>query len=280
MLENKKLLDMAASYLPKSEIEMLTSSNINTFLDSKPGKPKVVLFTERKTAPFLLKAISHAFYDTMHVGMISNSETALVKRFKVTEFPSLILIRKKSEKPLFYKGALHFNNIFDFLNPYSEKFIFGDVREEMKKGEDKLTKPWLNEDIPELTKASANDVCYHTGKLCVIYVDTKEPSENVKDLLKSFKEKYAGDNKFSYMWLNAQAEPGFFKVFQINESELPKVVFLNVGSLKRALVHSGAINEASLGKTYDSIYNADARFKKLNGKNLPELVTREKKADL
>ncbi len=239
-----------------------------------------MLFTEHKGFPFLLKAVAHAFYDTMHVGMVSTTETALVKRFKIATFPSLILVRRKNEKPLFYKGDMKFNSIFDFINPYSEKFIFGDVREELKKDEEKLSKPWLTEDIPELTRVSANDVCYHTGKLCVIYISDKDPNEQAKNLLKTFKEKYAGDNKFSYMWLNAKAEPEFFKVFQIAESNLPKVVFLNAGSLKRALIHSGALNEAELSKTYDSIYNADARFKKLNGKKLPELAAREKKSDL
>ncbi len=275
------MLDEAASYLPKPDIETLSPANINAFLESKLERPKVILFSEHKSPPFILKAIAHSFYDTMHVGFVPKTEEALVKKYKVTTFPSLVMIRRKNEKPMFYKGEMKFNTIFDFLNPYSEKFIKSDVKARYKEEEQKLLKPWLNEDLPELTKASAADVCYNTGKLCVIYIDKKQPSEDTKALLKKLKDKYAADNKFSYMWLNAAQEKAFFKIFQVDESELPKVAFLNTGTLKRVLVHSGGINEADLMKTYESIYNADARFTRVPGKGLPELSTREaKKPDL
>ena len=236
-----------------------------------------MLFTEQKNVPFLLKAVAHAFYDTMHVGFVPSSEQALVKKYKVSDFPSLIMVRKKNEKPLYFKGELKFNNIFDFLNPYSEKFVFGDVRAKFKEDELKLTKPWLNEEVPELTRASANDVCFNTGKLCVILVDTKDPGVKLKELVKVFKGKYAADNKFSFMWLNAKEERPFFKIFQLEDSERPKLVLLNVGSMKRVLIHNGELTEAEITKTFDSIYGADARFTRVSSKNLPELVVREKK---
>ena len=241
-----------------------------------------MIFTEHKNPPFLLKAISHSFYDTMHVGFVQKSEEALIKKFKVTNFPSLVLVRRKGEKPIFYKGDMKFNNIFDFLNPYAEKFIFGDTKSKFKEEEQKLVKPWLTEDLPELTKVSGNDVCFSTGKLCVIYIDKKEPDENTKALMKKLRDKYMADNKFAYMWLNADIEKSFFQLFQIEESELPKLAFLNTGSLKRMMVHSGQLNEADIIKTYESIYNADARFSRISSKALPELAQRETKvkADL
>ena len=260
----------------------MTNNNINLYLEAKLEKPKVMLFTEQKTIPFYLKAISHSFHDTMSVGMVQSSEEAIVKRFKITSFPSLIVVRRKNEKPLYYKGEMKFNTIYDFLNPYSEKFVFGDVRAKMKDDEQKVMKPWLIEELPELTKSSANDVCFHSGKLCVILIDKKEPDDKFKSLMKIFKNKYAQDNKFTYMWLNADLEKQFFKIFRIEDSELPKLVFLNAGSIKRSLVHSDDLTEAAIAKTYESIYGADARFTRLNMKNFPELTVRDtkQKADL
>lgn len=246
------------------------------FLESKPNKPKVILFSEYKRLPFLLKAVSHAYHDTMHVGHVNSTEAALVKRFKITSFPSLIIVRKKSEKPLYFTGELKLNNVFDFLNPYSEKFVFGDVRAKLKEDEQKVMKPWLSEELPELTKESASDICFNTGKLCVIYLDTKVPDENAMSVLRIMKDKYAQDNKFSFMWLNAKIEKKFFKLFPVDESDLPKLAVLNAGSMKRVLIHGGAIKEKEITKTFEAIYNADARFNRLNMKTLPELVTREK----
>lgn len=268
-------MDNTAPYLPKPEIEILSSSNINSFLEEKPDRPKVLLFSDRKTPSFILKAISHVFFDTMCVGFITSTEESLVKRFKVSKYPTLLLVRKKNEKPILYKGATKLNDIFDFLNVYAEKFITGSMKDQLKEANEKLMKPWLTEDIPELTRDSINDVCLNTGKLCVIYISDKEPNENTKQLLKKYKEKYASENRFVYMWLNAALEENFFSIFQLEHSELPKLVFLNVGSFKRVLIHQGDIEETELQKTFDSILNADARFTRINAKSLPELVQRD-----
>lgn len=268
-------------YLPKPEIEIITSSNINTFLEEKPDRPKILLFSDRKTPSFILKAISHTFYDTMCVGFVQNTEESLIKKYKVTKYPTLILIRKKNEKPTVYNGEPKLNDIYDFLNIYAEKFVTGTVKDQLKEEGEKLLKPWLNEDIPELTRESGSDVCFNTERLCVIYIDNKEPSQTTKEILKKFKEKYAGDNKFVYMWLNTSIEKAFFGIFQIENSELPKVAFLNIGTFKRVLIHNGEITEGSLQKTYDSIYDADARFTRIQSKTLPDLIERIKpKTDL
>jgi hypothetical protein len=44
------------------------------------------------------------------------------------------------------------------------------------------------------------------------------------------------------MWLNAAEEQEFFKMFDIQGSELPKVVILNPGKRKRFLTHASDIN--------------------------------------
>lgn len=275
MLEMKTLVDNTAPYLPKSNIEILTSANINSYLEDKPDKPKFLLFSNKKSPSFILKAIAHTFFDTICVGFIQSSEEALVKKYKVDEYPSLILIRRKNEKPINYNGEMKLNNIFEFLNIYAEKFVTGTIKDQLKAEGDKLLKPWLTEDIPELTRDSIGDVCLNAGKLCVIYLSKSEPSEDIKQLLKRFKEKYAPENRFSYMWLNAELEKAFFEVFQLELSELPKLVFLNTGSLKRTLIHQGEMVEEDIQKTFDAILNADARFVRLSSKTLPELAQRE-----
>ena len=258
----------------------MTNNNINLFLESKPDKPKIIYFTEQKEAPFLLKAISHTFFDTMHVGIARNTEEQLAKKYKITNFPSVIIIRRKAEKPLYYKGEMNLPSLLDFINPYSEKFIFGDPKTKLVEDEKKILKPWLTEDLPELTQASADDVCYKTGRLCVIYLTQAEPNAEIKNLFQSLKNKYAKDAKFAFMWLNAGLEKAFFNVLKLDLSELPKLVFLNVGNMKRMLVHSGDITESAIDKTIDAIYSADARFVRMAIKEFPQLTSRDAKKDL
>jgi len=271
----KTLIDNTAPYLPKPEIEILTSSNINSFLEDKPERPKILIFSNKKSPSFIAKAISHIFYDTMCVGFIQDTEGALVKKYKVENYPTLLLITRKGEKPITYQKELKLNPIFDFLNVYSEKYVTGTIEDKLKEEGKKLSKPWLSQELPELTRDSATDICYNTGKLCVIYLNKKEPDENIKEMLKTFKEEYAPENRFAYMWLNAELEKDFFNIFQLELSELPKLVFLNTGSLKRVLIHQGSLTEKDIKSTYESILNADARFTRINYKALPELSQRE-----
>jgi hypothetical protein len=211
----------------------------------------------------------------MCVGFVQNTEESLVKKYKVEDYPTLLLVRKKGEKPITYKGELKPNPIFDFLNIYAEKFVTGTMKDKLKEEGEKLLKPWRNEELPELTRDSAPDVCYNTGKLCIIYLDKKEPDEKTKIMLKSLKDKYAPENRFAYMWLNAELEKDFFNIFQLEFSELPKLVFLNTGSLKRVLIHQGDLTEEDIKKTYEAVLNADARFVRISAKTLPELSQRE-----
>ena len=80
-----------------------------------------------------------------------SSETDLVKKYKVKEYPTILVVKTNEPKPIFYKGDIKYQQIFEFLNVYSETFV---------PGGDKLNvnKPWLSEALPELNSKSASDL--------------------------------------------------------------------------------------------------------------------------
>ena len=101
---------------------------------------------------------------------MKKEEDALVKKYKVTKFPTFILL-KGSEKPKVYPGSSYtYSELFDWINIYSETFVFvGD--QEQKEVKSAAIKPWLNMATPFLTKDSANDICFQRdGTLCAVYV--------------------------------------------------------------------------------------------------------------
>ena len=55
------------------------------------------------------------------------------------------------------------------------------------------------------------------------------------------------------MWLNAKEESEFSKVFNIEESSLPKVVILNPSKRKRFLIHEKGLTEGDISETLDKI---------------------------
>jgi hypothetical protein len=68
-----------------------------------------------------------------------------MSKYKVKSFPALFTIKDKVQKPMKYEGKdLSYQALFDFVNIYSETFIFKDQKEEVKSA---ASKPWLSEPV-------------------------------------------------------------------------------------------------------------------------------------
>ena len=73
-------------------------------------------------------------------------ETGLVSKYKVKSYPSIFMIKEKDSKPIKYEGTdMSYQGIFDFINVYSETFVF---REHNEVVESAASKPWLSDKVP------------------------------------------------------------------------------------------------------------------------------------
>jgi hypothetical protein len=82
----------------------------------------------------------------------------------------VFLIKEKDGKPVKYEGKEYsYQAIFDFINIYSETFVFRTNNEESVVSA--ASKPWLTEKVPRITSDSADDICLKKeDALCVIYI--------------------------------------------------------------------------------------------------------------
>lgn len=150
----KLLLKKAASFVENKVIE-ITSVNHDTFIKDNPSKAKVLLFTEKEGVPVMFKALSYNFDKTLFFGIIRNSESSLVKKYKVKNFPSVFLVNP-GDKARLYEGDINYYGISNFINVYSELFDFGDAQKAAQ--ESAAAKPWMSDKLPELNKASSKDI--------------------------------------------------------------------------------------------------------------------------
>ncbi len=88
--------------------------------------------------------------------MINSKEEILVKRYRINDFPKIIIVKATERKPIPYKGIIKYHNIFEFLNVYSETFVAGGG----SSIDSAATKSWLNEVVPQLNYVSADDICF------------------------------------------------------------------------------------------------------------------------
>lgn len=105
----------------------ITNANVNTFLAESPSVPKVLLFTDKpKGVPMLYKGLSVAFEKKLNFGIVRSTDSVLTDKYKVTSFPTIIVLKAGTPKPIRYTGTVfNFREIFEFLNIYSEVFVPG-----------------------------------------------------------------------------------------------------------------------------------------------------------
>lgn len=132
----------AALWTIQGKIVEITQTNVETFLKDNPTKPKVLFFTDKpKGVPVTIKAITEAFEKTILFGVVRKEEETLIKKYKVKKYPALELF-KSNQKPVSFDGQFKYQDLHDFLNVYSEIFVF--------KGDDgsqtvsAAAKPWLS----------------------------------------------------------------------------------------------------------------------------------------
>jgi len=270
--------------------EKLTSENVDAFVTTDPTKPKVMLFSNKKTPPTIWKALSSetVFRRTIKFGFVTEEDKDLVQKFKVKKFPTVIMQRgQKAEIKEEFKGEMKFGALKDWVNLYSESGM-GDKVSGGRGGQDEGVsledaKPWLVQEIPELTAKSHNDICMKGEGLCVIYLKQGEISQAETDMLKNIEKKFTSQlsdrgAKLRYMWLNVAAEAAYKELF--SPVQLPSAVVFNPHKrLRFTSLDHGEDNdvkgdETAIGNLVDKVLGGDARFTMVKGQKMPAWAVR------
>lgn len=287
-MEAKAISARVASMIPNNA-QVLTKENIDSFLTTDPTKPKVMLFSKKDKPPTIFKALSSetVFRRTIKFGLIPEAEADLVKRFKVSKFPTVQMLRGgKAEEKETYKGNLTFSGLKEWINLYSESGMGDKVAGVGGKEEESIedAKPWLVQKVPELTGKSANDICFKGEGLCVIYLCQGEASESEVNMLEGLSEKFTSQlsdrgAKMKWMWMNLQIETAFSELFA--PEQMPSAVVFNPHKrLRFTNLNHGEDGEIKgdvqgLTNLMHTVLGGDGRFKMVPGQKLPSFAVRD-----
>lgn len=261
-LDINKAVKLGASYI-QSYVTEVNDDNAAGFLGGDAIVPKVLLFTDKQGLPLIYRALSNAFHAKMNFGIVRSDQKEIMSTYNVKSFPKVILIKPGDKRPHVFDKEVNYTNLRDFLNVYSEQFV--------PKSNDKLsdTKPWLFEAIPELTDASAKDVCLGLDKtLCVILFNPGQPTKEMIDLLKDLKSSY--DNSlntfaFKFSWIDSNKHSEWNDKLEISDLNTPTIRILNPGRRKRFLKLENEISKKTMEALFEKIFGGDARFTNLKG---------------
>jgi len=170
---------------------------------------------------------------------------------------------------------------------HSESGIGDKVKGTEGKAEETIeeAKPWLVQEVPELTGKSISDICFKGEGLCVIYLKNGELSKPEEDMLTTMSKKFTSHlsdrgAKMKFMWINLAVEKEFSALFEA--TQLPSAVVFNPHKrLRFAKLEHGEDNSIkgdaqSIGSLVDKVLGGDARFKMVPGQKLPSWAVREK----
>lgn len=194
-----------------------------------------------------------------------------------------------------YKGEMNFLALKDWVNLHSESGMGDKVNSAGSSGKEEESieeaKPWLVQEVPELTAKSHQDVCFKGEGFCVIYLKDGEATPAEVDMLSGLSKKFTSQlsdrgAKLKFMWLNLAVEKAYKDLF--NPPMTPSAVVFNPHKrLRFATLDHGEDNELKgdeqgLTKLLDKVLGGDARFKMVPGQKLPAWATRQdgKKAEL
>lgn len=281
-MEAKAIAGKVSRFITDLSVK-LTPENADAFVTTDPSKPKVMLFSKSPKTPTIWKALSSetVFKRTVKFGFATEADKDLVAKFKVNKFPTVIAQRgSKAEIKEEYRGEMNFLALKDWVNLHSESGMGDKVMGGSGGAEESIeeAKPWLVEEIPELTAKSQQDVCFKGEGLCVIYLREGRITQAETDMLKGLEKTFTSQlsdrgAKLRYMWMDVAVQDKYKELFA--PTQLPSAVVFNPHKRLRfaAMEHGeeGELkgDEAGLSKLLDKVLGGDARFKMVPGQKLP-----------
>jgi len=297
MYEGKMELKAISAKLSKmipDQSTRVTKDTVDAWLSSDASKPKVIVFSNKKTPPTILKALSSdtVFRRGVKFGFVTEDDADVCAKFKVKKFPSVVMQRKVGAefKKETYTGDINFHALKEWVNPYVEsgmgdKVGTGAASETETNIED--DQPWLSQEIPEMTAKSSPSICFKGEGLCVIYLKDGAADQKDIDMLTSLSKKFTSQvegrgAKMKFMWMNLALEAAFKELFA--PTQMPSAVVFNPHKrLRFTKLDHGEENEIKgdedgLAKLVDKVLGGDARFTPVPGQKLPGWAVREAKA--
>ncbi len=225
-----------------SNVVGVRHSNYEKFISDEPSKMKVLLFSSKPVTPPIFKALSvSSLTKKMVFGVVSEMDHELVKKFGITEFPSVVVIPNPLVEPRTSKGELNYNKLKDMLQKIAQ-----DTSKENIAGAIKLTK-------------HSKHLC-PDGEYCVI---SFLPSET-KEAMDTIKESKTRFNNFHFSWVDKNKQTAFERSFPGSPIKSNRDSAALVYNRKRGK-YAWASLDSGFKSFLDSVISGDVQWQKLEG---------------
>jgi hypothetical protein len=108
--------------LMQNFVSVVTAETLPKFLEDD-SKIKMLLFTDKKETPPLIKSLSKEFRSSVDIGQVKDSTNSIQKTYGVTKNPQILILKKNEQSdwtPIRYEGSLSMAPLSDFIREHRE----------------------------------------------------------------------------------------------------------------------------------------------------------------
>ena len=102
-----------------NNVKRITDTTLDAWLAQSNQTAKALLFSDKGTTSALIKVLALDLLGKMQFGQIRDKDTAAVKTFGITSFPTLIVLPGGEASALMYEGNMAKDPMIDFLSQYA-----------------------------------------------------------------------------------------------------------------------------------------------------------------
>ena len=93
---------------------VVTHENLEAFLNASP-KTKLLLFSDKKEVPPLMKALSKEFRTTLDIGMVKDYTGDVKRRYNIASTPSIIILKNSNAEVVPFNGPIGVQPLSEFI---------------------------------------------------------------------------------------------------------------------------------------------------------------------
>jgi len=238
-LKPAALAKWASNFLsePIDAVLDIDSNNIDRLLSFDKSPLKALVFTDKEKKSNLLRAVALNFrvdYLTplwIPIGLVHDTDTELVSRFQISNYPSLIIINEAGDIVDTYSGQFNVPELREYLSQHAHKPTEYDlhppeeVKNEKKKPQTKQppSPPKKKEQkLHHITDQDSFDsACYQTGICLIAFLDPE--SEDHQSYLSTLKEIVTKHPSIQIMWMEGNKHTQFKNAFGVADY-LPQAI--------------------------------------------------------